>query len=233
MKYKVRKSLLGALEAVFNCPFCAQEIAHPIKDAGTVQKCPLCGADYLFPPGVLEHPAQGNPKHQPNEAEKPARSVRPHSHDHVTGTPSSTLPDSVPNPILHSNTPQGSGNANLILDERPSSQLHRPPPPEERVRAVCWADRTTWAMFRWLRYGFALQILLGYGSIGFGIVALLLSACVYFWPQLQKSIDVAAIQLASTGIASVAFGYALCVASALASVLIHIERNTRGIILED
>ena len=49
MAYKLRKSVLGKHEVVFNCPACQTQLIAPLSDAGQEQACPACGAAHVVP----------------------------------------------------------------------------------------------------------------------------------------------------------------------------------------
>lgn len=210
MAHQIRRTLLGKVEVRWDCPRCGEALVFPIDDAGTSQPCPSCGVTGVVP-GAEE-------KQQAAEAREGANSrARAERVDEQRRRERERV---------------------RAIEERADRELKRNQEAQRKIEQEQaaihergWADVVTWPVFRFLRYGFAIQIVFGWGTL---VVGALATACSIVWILIQATKanpqydDARGLLMA--GLVLVSVGYGLVVTAGLGALFVHIERNTRALL---
>ena len=210
MEYRIRRNMFGKREVEFKCRGCGEKILCPLADAGTQQPCPSCGTIHICP-GEKEKAAADEVSSRLREAaerEQEASEVK--------------------------KTADKRRRVETIAEERLRANMSIQDAfdqDQDALRTVDWTDRVMWRAFRFLRWLFAVQVVIGQFVTGFGAVLLAISGLVFLVQASSKNPKYEqAFELFGAGMGAIGAGYALYVTAAIFATIVYIERNTRGIL---
>lgn len=210
MAYHIKRTLLGKIEVHWDCPQCGEALVFPISDAGTMQPCPDCGAMGLVP-GVEER------RKAAEAAEAAQAKARRESVDGQRQRERERL-----------KAIEQRADRELKHNQELQQKAERE---QESIHERGWADVVTWPVFRFLRFGFAIQIVFGWGTLAAGAIAVV---CSIIWLLIQATKSAPqyddARALLMAGLVLISLGYGLVVTAGLGALFVHIERNTRALL---